>query len=389
MQNIAARRSKSIGSGQRKSVPSNPVSQSAKRASAASCLNPGQGSGLVLPSLSNITPEYSYLDKNACYIDLLKGLVRSGVAPATKENRRLLAVSPLSFAEESFDQWIRQRSAQLGKDIVYSFVIAAPPDDIYCSEKIAAPLVLSAYCDQADYVAIGRFLEALEKQAKGLGSAFFFTFVDSIMPSVRVFDYRDAEYYVEMITEGVPEEELESCDLPNVEGAIPAYIKAHIEERRKKSKKTNGNTSFKTLRANLHGPYGKWIAQLLDIKRLSEQRTKDNAVDAMVGCFDGEIMPSLILVFDRNDDIGGCADQYFQDWLSVDHGPCFAMAFDPAKLDDVQRALNAMDNFLALNRAFHALCSDIEKWTSVQEKREKAKKPTKTTATIQPLAMAA
>jgi hypothetical protein len=71
-------------------------------------------------------------------------------------------------------------------------------------------LAVTIKCSGAGYLKIGPALDALEKEAEGLGAAFYWTLIHVLDRALRIYDHSDALMYKEMLIESANQDDEEN-----------------------------------------------------------------------------------------------------------------------------------------------------------------------------------
>ena len=192
-----------------------------------------------------------------------------------------------------------------------------------------------------------------------------FDLLEDLLPQskwLRVYDYTDArncEDGMKQMLEMDDERSREQYEIPDVEAAIPAFLrKARLKVAR---------SDLPLLRKHQSGKYGSWIHRLLAIHRLAQLPAAGDVREIMSSYFDQSCLPSLLVVFNKNDTIDGCFDDEAQCWPEASSEPCLAVAFDPADAGQTAAALRSLETFLHLNRE---LCLLIEEFNTMAKALE-------------------
>ena len=145
--------------------------------------------------------------------------------------------------------------------------------DGYGSTLNNGQLAVTIECGGSGYLKIGPALDALEKEAEGLGAAFYWTLIEALYRVMRIYDHSDALMYEEMLIESANEDDEENrCqyEFPEVEKALPACIQKTLREKWRREDR-------RLLRAHRKEPYQSWIDRLRSMQRLSRLRFEPEA----------------------------------------------------------------------------------------------------------------
>jgi hypothetical protein len=188
---------------------------------------------------------------------------------------------------------------------------------------------------------IGPALDRLEQECSGLGTAFYRLLQSSLARWVRVYDHTAAGYYGENLREMMEHDDAENeeaYEFPQVENAIPAYLRENGHD------KTHVERAL--LRRFRSGACGDWIERLLRVHRISRLRVRHERVGDY---YDDPPLPSLLVVFRQHDAIEACFDAEAQYFYEVSHEPIFAVPFTVESHQECDAAIRSIAAFLRLN----------------------------------------
>jgi len=230
--------------------------------------------------------------------------------------------------------------------------------DGYGSTLSNGQLAVTIECSGAGYLKIGPALDALEKEAEGLGAAFYWTLIHALYRVMRTYDHDDALRYEEMLIESANDDDAENrnqYEFPEVVKALPACIqktlkeKSRIEDRR-------------LLRAHGNGPYRSWIDRLRKMQRLSRLRVEQSQQSLEDRYYDGPPLPSLLVAFKDRDAITACFDEEGQHMLEGSSEPTVCFVFSPKNADEVKHAVRVIKRFVAFNAELFELVEELQGW---------------------------
>ncbi len=204
------------------------------------------------------------------------------------------------------------------------------------------------------YVRVGAALKALEAEEPYLGAAFYFLMLRSAHQWFRVYDHRDAEWYLEEMHEWADQEDpedRESYEFPPVEEAIPEPIRL--------ARSWKDSCAVGLLRKQAKGPYSTWIEKVLTLYRLSRLKRETFRFE---GEYEAPAGPSWLVVFKQGDAIEACFDQQLELYYETDHEPTCAVSFRPENKAEFDSALHTMTVFLKINKVFAELVSLLNIW---------------------------
>jgi hypothetical protein len=320
---------------------------------------------LSLPSLAGVLSSYEHYDGDARLFAFLRRLAELGIAVTAPAEIEKLRTSPLAYAEASLVSWVSAQGGEMiDGNIEYYLDISVTQDGQLAGADAQQPLLITVAAEQCGYMVAGPALEALHSEAKGLGFAFYHVLSASLAKWVRVYDYTDArncEDGMKQMREMDDEQSREQYEIPDVEAAIPAFLrKARLKVAR---------SDLSLLRKHQSGKFGGWIRRLLEIHRLAQLPAAGDVRELMSSYYDQSCLPSLLVVFNKNDTIEGCFDDEAQCWPEASSEPCLAVAFDPADAGQTAAAIRSLETFLHLNRELCLLTGEFNKMAKAPEAR--------------------
>jgi hypothetical protein len=264
----------------------------------------------------------------------------------------------LVFAQHSIMDAIgAERSELLLRNVEYHLQVSDVLErDGYGSTLSNGQLAVTIECSGAGYLKIGPALDALEKEAEGLGAAFYWTLIHALYRVMRIYDHSDALMYEEMLIESANEDDEENrsqYEFPEVEKALPACIQKTLAEKWRLEDR-------RLLRAHRKGLYRAWIDRLRKIQRLSRlpvERSRQSLEDRY---YDGPPLPSLLIAFRDRDAITACFDEEGQHMLEGSAEPTVCVVFSPKKADEVKHASRVIERFVAFNTELFALVAALQ-----------------------------
>jgi hypothetical protein len=226
-------------------------------------------------------------------------------------------------------------------------------------------LVATIECSGCGYLKIGPAIEAMEKNAEGLGSAFYWELVHACYRVMRIYDHSDALQYEENMREMVEHEEdaTQQYEFPEVAKTLPASIQRDLvgDDRRRSAKHRQ------VLRAARAGEYGGWIDRLRRLKALGRLQVTDRKEYPQDSYYDSPPLPSLLLAFEEHDAITACFDEEGQHMLEGVCEPALLVCFDPRNQDEVRRAIGAVSRFIGFNHQLFELTEELVAWEKNNE----------------------
>jgi hypothetical protein len=222
-------------------------------------------------------------------------------------------------------------------------------------------LAITIECSSAGFLKIGPAIEALEKEAAGLGAAFYWTLTYTLYRVMRIYNHDDALQYDERIHEYADEDEenREQYEFPEVEKALPECIQKSLK---RDDHKAFMRESRRLLATHRGGKYRSWIEHLHKIERLSRTRLATDPRFREEGGYDSIPLPSLLVAFKEHDAVIACFDEESQYMLEGSSEPALGVVFSPQRPDEVRRAVRAVRCFIALNVGLFQMVEELQEW---------------------------
>ncbi len=221
-------------------------------------------------------------------------------------------------------------------------------------------LAVTIECGGSGFLKIGPAVEALESEAQGLGSAFYWTLTYALYRVMRVYNHDDAFQYEERMKEYAEEdpENQEQYEFPEVEKALPECIRLTL----KSDYIARSRDAQRLLSTHRRGRYRHWIERLRQIDRLSRIHLPTDASFREEGGYDTIPLPSLLIAFKEHDAIVACFDEESQYMLEGTSEPTLGVVLSPHKADEVRKAIRTVTRFIAFNREVFQLAEDLVEW---------------------------
>jgi hypothetical protein len=216
-------------------------------------------------------------------------------------------------------------------------------------------LAVTIECGGSGFLKIGPAVEALEREAPGLGAAFYWTLTYAIYRVMRIYNHDDALEYEERMKEYAEEDNPGQYEFPEVEKALPECIRRTL-------KAGCGLCSMQArslLSKHRNGRYQSWIERLRILVRLSRVRVPSNAFFREDGGYDTIPLPSLVVAFKEHDAIVACFDEESQYMLESSAEPALGVVFSPREPMEVRRAVRTVSHFVAFNCELFLLVEEI------------------------------
>jgi hypothetical protein len=314
----------------------------------------------ALPLLDGVPTAYSHEFHAELVYDLCAALVREGLGKP--ETWRECGESAQVFAQRTIMESVGEARWNLLKrsveyHLTVSDVAERDGDDALLEN---GRLALTIECSGAGFLKIGPALDALEKEAEGLGAAFYWTLTYALYRVMRIYNHDDALQYEERMREYAEEDEenRHQYEFPEVEKALPACIQKTLKCRSRASVAE----ARRLLREHKSGPCGSWIERLRKIERLSRIPIQTDPGFREDGGYDSIPLPSLVVAFKDHDAIVACFDEEGQYMLEGSSEPTLGVIFAPQKPEEVKRAVRTVERFVALNYELFQLVEAIQDW---------------------------
>ena len=312
--------------------------------------------GQALPTLATVPTEYNHEVNAELLYDLCAALVKAGLG--SPEAWQQCGENAVAFAQHSIMSGIgAQRRDLLQRNVEYHLQVSDVLErDGYGSTLSNGQLAVTVECCGAGYLKIGPALDALEKEAEGLGAAFYWTLIHALYRVMRIYDHDDALMYEEMLIESANEDDEESrsqYEFPEVEKALPECIQETLKEKWRLEDR-------RLLRAHGKGPYRAWIDRLRKMQRLSRLRVEQSQQRLEDRYYDGPPLPSLLVAFKDRDAITACFDEEGQHMLEGSSEPTVCVVFSPKEADEVKHAIRVIERFVAFNTELFELVEELQ-----------------------------
>lgn len=340
--------------GHRQCAPRHPIGT----ASAPRITTLAPAFGQALPTLGSVPTEYNHEVNAELLYDLGAALVKKGLG--SPETWQGCGGNSVVFAQHSIMSGIgAQRGDLLRRNVEFHLQVSDVLErDGYGSTLSNAQLAVTIECSGAGYLKIGPAIDALDKEANGLGAAFYWTLIHTLYRVMRIYDHSDALMYEEMLIESANEDDEENrsqYEFPEVEKGLPACIQKTLKEKSRLEDR-------RLLRAHGKGPYRAWIDRLRKMQRLSRLRLEQAREPLEDRYYDGPPLPSLLVSFKERDAITACFDEEGQHMLEGTSEPTVCVVFSPNKADEVKHAVRVIERFVAFNTELFELVEMLQEW---------------------------
>jgi hypothetical protein len=305
-----------------------------------------------------VPTEYNHEINAELLYDLSAALVKEGLG--SPETWQQCGGNAVVFAQHSIMSGIgTQRGDLLQRNVEYHLQVSDVLErDGYGSTLSNGQLAVTIECGGAGYLKIGPALDALEREAEGLGAAFYWCLIQTLYRVIRIYDHDDALRYEEMLIESANEDDVENRDqyeFPEVEKALPACIQKTLQDKWRLEDR-------RLLLAHGQGPYRAWIDRLRKMQRLSRLRLEQWREPLEDRYYDGPPLPSLLVAFKDRDAITACFDEEGQHMLEGSSEPTVCVVVSPKNADEVKHAIHVLERFIAFNVELFELVEDLQGW---------------------------
>jgi hypothetical protein len=316
--------------------------------------------------LSDVETICSYQPNSALIYQLCRVLVERRLADGALWNQSGRALLP--FCSHAVQRMLDGVwDSRLDEYVKYSLDIKDELGEDEQKLGIRGRLTAMVDTQMSGYLKIGPALDRLEEKHSGLGTAFYRLLQSSLARWIRVYDHTDAGYYEENLRETMeqddPENE-EAYEFPQVEDAIPVYLRA------KDHQETHVERAL--LRRFRSGACGDWIDRLLRVHRISRLRVRHQRVGDY---YDDPPLPSLLVVFRPHDAIEACFDAEAQYFYEVSHEPIFAVPFSVESPEECDAAIRSITAFFRLNTELFELVEVLNKEESHAGRHQHREEP--------------
>jgi hypothetical protein len=312
--------------------------------------------GQALPTIATVPTEYNHEVNAELLYDLGAALVREGLG--SPETWQQCGENAVVFAQRSIIDAIgAERGDLLQRNVEYHLQVSDVLErDGYGSTLSNGQLAVTIECSGSGYLKIGPALGALEKEAEGLGAAFYWTLIHALYRVLRIYDHDDALRYEEMLIESANDDDEENrsqYEFPEVEQALPECIQKTLKEKWRIEDR-------RLLRAHGKGPHRAWIDRLRKMQRLSRLRVEQSQQLIEDRYYDGPPLPSLLVAFKDRDAITACFDEEGQHMLEGSSEPTVCVVFSPKNADEVKHVVRVIERFVAFNTELFELVEELQ-----------------------------
>jgi hypothetical protein len=300
----------------------------------------------TLPTLTGIPGAYNCQPNCTLIYQLCSLLVAHGLADVAlwKETE----ASPLVFAAKSLAQHFdRLLGTVVNDNVDFALEIQDFIDGYSRSVLESGRLVAMIDTRSAGVLIFGSALDLLEESRADLGSAFYSLLLSSINRWIGVYDHGDAQLYENSLRDMAEQEDPDSVDayeFPNVAAALPSCLQNPREWTEREARIL--------LRSAQNSPCKEWIDRLLRINRLSRLRVSRLNIDRD---YDYPPLPSLLVIFHRNDAVEASFEAEAQYMYEVSHEPTYAATFHLDDMEECRGILRSLAAFCLLNRELFEL----------------------------------
>jgi hypothetical protein len=232
--------------------------------------------------------------------------------------------------------------------------------DVYGEGLLTDQLAVTINCSGCGYLMIGPAIEALEKEAEGLGAAFYWALTPALYRVMRLYDHEDAFMYEERLieyAESNDEENRAQYEFPEVERALPECIRKTLKHEDLGWQLADR----RLLLRHRNGRFRPWIDRLRRIQRLSRlvlplRQFRDE------GNYDGPPLPCLVVAFQDRDTITACFDEESQHMLEGSSEPALCVVFRPQNTAEFMGAMRGVARFVSIDHELFKLVEELQEW---------------------------
>jgi hypothetical protein len=313
----------------------------------------------ALPSLAMLPAHYNHEVNGELLYKLCAALTTRGLG--SPETWQACGKSAVAYAQHSIMAAIgAERGDLLRRNLELHLEVSDVFGDGYTSGDQGVgdgKLCVTISCTGCGYLKMGPALDALEAEATGLGTAFYWSLIRSIYRVVQIYDHDDALMYEEMLRDNSDQEDPENAgqyEFPEVRRSLPPCIESTLDEK-------GGSDSRQLLRTHSRGAFASWIGRLHTLERISKRRAQESQ-ELIDGNYDGPPLPSWLVAFRQHDAIVACFDEESQHMLESSAEPALCVVFSPDKPNEVERAIRAVDRFVSFNAELCLLAEEPARW---------------------------
>ena len=148
--------------------------------------------GQALPILDTVPTAYNHEVNAELLYDLGVALLKAGLG--SPETWQRCGENAVVFAQRSIMDGIgAQRGELLERNVEFHLLVSDVLErDGYGSALCNGQLAVTIECGGSGYLKIGPALDALEKEAEGLGAAFYWSIIETLYRVMRIYDHSDA-----------------------------------------------------------------------------------------------------------------------------------------------------------------------------------------------------
>ena len=321
-----------------------------------------------LPSLADVTANYTHVSGGRTIYEFCRGLVEHNLAAPDLWERS--QKNPQQFAGNAIAEFVRAHGGELLANHMDLSLSISDAENV----KGKTDITLTIECGGCDYLPIGAALEQMEAEAAGLGGAFYRVWSRSVNQKLLTFDESAASYHAEIQQEWLEEELAGAADEEereqmreqyetfDIEAAIPSYV---LEQ----SKRSLSDCKA-MIEAHQKGPNRKLIQRLLHIEELSKQKPHKAIARCEQRYDDGTPLPSMLVVFKEHDLIEAIFERESQSMFEYEHGPLFGVTVDPSDSKKIGHMVTALSQFLEFTREVCLLTEDLVAIAKKQEEEQ-------------------
>ena len=294
------------------------------------------GTHLLIPRLNRVSAEHRFHAGEQATIRLAQVLVELDIADPNDWRR--VRREPTDYLQATLNRWIDLHG---GRTIRRRFNLRLMLSDLVDEwaeggeqDPDGRKLYLILHPDSAAYIVAGPTLELLQQVHPRVPATFYHLFTGALCRWVRVYDYRDAEDYVQMLREWAEGEE-EQYEIADVAASTPPCMK----------QKPLSSGSLHRIEAQTKGSEARaLITATLELQRVSEKAKRPEFTDDM-----GEQLadsnpplPSVLVVFAENDAIESHFDDESQGMIEAPPEPNLIIPLNAFDRSSVKMAFTSL-----------------------------------------------
>ncbi|MFP5207305.1 MAG: hypothetical protein ACLGSH_18275 [Acidobacteriota bacterium] len=312
----------------------------------------------ALPSLAGVRTDYTHETNRELLFQLCSVLVREGLGDW--ETWKQAQGSAIRFAQSAMASDIgKDRNELLSRNVEYHLAVTDALEQYGNDVPLdSGKLAVLIECGGSGYLKIGPAIEAMEAEAEGLGTAFYWTLTRALYKVMRLYNHDDALMYEEQMREWAAQDDETNqgqYEFPQVEKALPECIRKSLKRDHHEGKAQDRAV----LRQHRDGRFKDWIGRLRRIQELARLPLKQSREYLEEGYYDQPPLPCLLVCFKEQDAIVACFDEESQSMLESTSEPALCAIFSLANPAEVRDALRIVSRFVQINAELFSLVESI------------------------------